>query len=154
MDEDRAETVGLLECLGSVPDWRDGHGKRHPLGAILALSVAAMAAGCRSLYAIWQWGRALSPQQVRSLGFGRDKTPAVSTLHEVFKRLDVEAFERALSQWARAQGGEQTVISIDGKGLRGLHGGQVAGVRLVAAYSDRAGLVLAQEGGEGQDSGG
>jgi hypothetical protein len=40
-------------------------------------------------------------------------------------------------------------IAIDGKGLRDIHGEQLPGVRLVAAYSDWAGLVLAQSGVRG-----
>ena len=49
------------------------------------------------------------------MGFTRDKTPSVSTLHEVFKRLDVEAFERVLSRWAQDQCQGEQVIAIDGK---------------------------------------
>jgi hypothetical protein len=149
MDKKGADTERLLEYLALVPDHRDRHGRRHPLAAILALTVAAMAAGVRSLLAVHEWGRALNPEQVLSLGFTRDKTPSVSTLHEVFKRLDVEAFERVLSQWAQDQCQGELVIAIDGKGLRGIHGEELPGVRLVAAYSERAGLVLAQEGGQG-----
>lgn len=149
--ETRAAALERLWAeLGRVADHRKARGKRHPLVAVLSLSVAAMAAGCRSLYAIWQWGRSLSPEQVKALGFTRERTPSVSTLHEVFKGLDVEGFEAALTAWAMAQEEEgASVVSIDGKALRGIHGGEVAGVRLVAVYSDRAGLVLAQEGGEG-----
>jgi len=121
--------------------------------AILAMTVAAMAAGCRSLLAVFEWGRALKPEQVRALGFTREKTPSVSTLHEVLKRVDAEAFEGALSRWAQGQSGGGEVISIDGKGLRGIQGKELPGVRLVAAYSDRAGLVLAQEGGKGGRAG-
>jgi hypothetical protein len=149
MDKNRESKAELMEYLKLVPDHRDRHGRRHPLVAILALAVAAMAAGARTLLAVSEWGRALKPEQVRALGFTRAKTPSVSTLHEVFKRLDVEAFERALGQWAQAQSGAGPVISVDGKGLRGIHGEELPGVRLVAAYSDQAGLVLAQEGGKG-----
>jgi hypothetical protein len=39
-------------------------------------------------------------------------------------------------------------IAIDGKALRGIHGEQLPGVRLVAAYDVQIGLVLAQKGGE------
>ena len=63
---------------------------------MLALSVCAMLSGARSLYAIAQWGRFQDLETVRALGVTRDKTPAVSSLHELFKRLDLGAFEE---QW-------------------------------------------------------
>ena len=78
----------LLEALAEVPDPRSRHGRRHPLPAILSLSVAAMLSGARSLYAIAQWGREQSPEVVKAMGFSRDKTPAVSTLHLVFRDLE------------------------------------------------------------------
>lgn len=141
---------GLLAAFATVPDPRSRHGRRHPLPAILALATAAMLSGARSLYAMAQWGRLQPPEVVAALGFTRAQTPTVSTLHLVFRDLDASAFEAALSQWARNQlGDEEEAIAIDGKGLRGIHGDEVAGVRLVAAYSARAGLVLAQSGGQG-----
>jgi hypothetical protein len=84
------------------------------------------------------------------LGFTRNRTPAVSTLHLVFRDLDAAAFEAALRAWAQAQVGTADAIALDGKGLRGIHGEELPGVRLVAAYSDAAGLVLAQSGGRGR----
>ena len=153
MQESRGRS--LLRHLAAVPDRRHARGRRHPLSAILALSVAAMLSGARSLYAIAQWGRLQKPDVVRSLGFTRQATPAVSTLHEVFKLLDIEAFEAAMSAWAREELGEvKGGIAIDGKGLKGIHGEELPGVRLVAAYSDEAGLVLAQKGGQGREGGG
>jgi hypothetical protein len=105
--------------------------------------------GARSLYAIAQWGRLQDPATLGALGFTRDRSPAVSTLHLVFKALDVAAFEAALSAWTQQQLGRRVrQIAIDGKALRGSHGEQVPGVDLVAAYADEAGLVLAQAGGE------
>ena len=145
-----AVTAGpaLLAAFATVPDPRQAGGRRHALPAILALATAAMLAGARSVYAIAQWGRLQEPAVIRALGFTRPRSPAVSTLHLVFKALDVEAFEAALAQWAQAELGEQPVaIAIDGKALRGSHGEQLPGVDLVAAYADAAGLVLAQTGG-------
>ena len=45
-------------------------------------------------------------------------------------------------------------IALDGKALRGIHGEELPGVRLVAAYEVETGLVLAQQGGTGQHGGG
>jgi hypothetical protein len=146
----------LLEALGEVPDPRSRHGRRHPLPAVLALATLAMLCGARSLYAIAQWGREQPEGVVRTLGFTRQQTPGVATLHRVFKALDVEVFERVLARWAQAVlgdrgGGKGEAIAIDGKALRGIHGEQLPGVRLVAAYDIQTGLVLAQRGGEEQN---
>ena len=90
---------GLLEALREIEDPRKPKGMRHPLPAVLALSVCAMLSGARSLYAIAQWGRE-HPQFAQSLGFSRERTPCVATLHHVF-RLDVDAFESVLGRWAQ-----------------------------------------------------
>ena len=110
--------ASLLEVLGSLPDPRSAHGRRHPLGAILGLAVCAMLCGARSLYAISQWGRDQGLEVSQALGFTRERTPCVSALHQVFSRLDRDAFESALGQWL--QQGE--ALAIDGKRLRGITG--------------------------------
>ena len=108
-----------------------------------------MLSGARSLYAIAQWGRE-HPQFAQLLGFSRKRTPCVATLHHVFRRLDVDSFESALGRWAQECLGEgEATIAIDGKALRGIHGGELPGVRLVAAYAGESGLVLGQSGGQG-----
>jgi len=107
-----------------------------------------MLSGARSIYAIYQWGRAQDEQTVKALGFTRKKTPAVSSLHEVFKRLDVEAFEEAVSEWAQCYLGSKEAIAVDGKALRGMHGEQLPGVNLVAAYAHDLEMVVAQKGGK------
>jgi DDE_Tnp_1-associated len=143
----------LQEAFAQVPDPRSPHGRRHPLPAILALATAAMLSNAHSLYAIAQWGRLQSPEVVHALGFTRDQTPTVSSLHLVFKRLDVEALEVALAGWAqRHLGDDGEAIAIDGKALRGRHGKdpESGWVDVVAAYAQQAGQVLAQAGGEDQ----
>ena len=141
----------LLTVFRQVPDRRSRHGRRHPLAAILTLSTVAMLQGARSLYAIAQWGHAQPPEVVQALGFTRPRTPAVTTLHYTFKTLDVAAFEAALSRWACQRPGG-TALAIDGKGLRGIHGTELPGVRLVAIYDVEAGQVLAQAGGPDQSA--
>ena len=143
----------LREELDKVPDPRSRHGRRHPIGAILTLSVCAMMCGARSLYAISQWGRDHGPAMSRSLGFSRDQTPSVATLHRVFSRLDRDEFERILGDWMRQNGlDESEAVAVDGKNLGGIHGEQVPGVHLVYAFSHRSGVVVGQQSVE--DKGG
>ena len=139
--EDEIERLGprLLEAFANAPDPRNPSGRRHTLPAILTLAVCAMLAYCHSLYAIHQWGREhaeLAPQP----GSEGSKTPAVSTLHEVFKRLDREAFEAALQEWAQGELGDRPeAVAIDGKSLRGIHGEELPGVDWVAGYAQQSG---------------
>ena len=142
----------LLPYLQMIPDPRQASGRRHPLAAILALACAAMLAGCDSLLAIAEWGRdpnAGAPL-ARRLGFTHERTPCVATLHRVFKRMDVAAFERAVGAWTAAAsaalpaGRELAAIAIDGKVLRGSRQPTVPAVHLLAAFGQELGVVLAQ----------
>jgi len=148
MVEEKREKAAqsLMEVLSSVPDPRSAHGRRHPVGAILALAVCAMLCGARSLYAISQWGRDQDREMAQALGFTRDRTPCVSTLHRVFSRLDRERFEGALGGWLQQRGLQGPEgIAVDGKTLRGIHGGELPGVHLVAAYAHQSGIVVGQQ---------
>ena len=136
----------LMQALDEVPDPRSRHGRRHPIGAILALSVCAMLCGARSLYAISQWGRDQGPEMARALGFTRDLTPSVATLHRVFSGMDADRFEAILRDWMASRGlGDAEAIAVDGKSLRGIHGDKLPGVHLVAAFSHESGLVVGEK---------
>ena len=152
----------LREALDGVPDHRSSQGRRHPLGSILSLAVCAMLRGARSLYAIAQWGRDQGVPTGQLLGFRPGKTPCVTTLHRVFKDLDVAAFEAVLGEWLSNSGVEpgealsldgKTPVSSTGQALRGIHGEGVPGVHLVSAYATGSGAVLTQVAspGKGQE---
>jgi len=136
----------LKEALDLVPDPRSSQGRRHSLRAILALATCAMLCGARSLYAIAQWGRDQGAPTAQALGFSRDQTPCVATLHRVFRRLNGEAFERALGRWLQERGLQPAeAVAVDGKTLWGIHGEHLPGVHLVAAYAHEAGIVVGQQ---------
>jgi len=117
----------------------------------LALAVCAMACGARSLYAIAQWGREHCALVCEALGIERGETPCVATLHRVFRGLDVRAFEAVLGDWLRARGLEAGEgIALDGKTLRGIHGEELPGVHLVAAFAHQSGVVLDQQAAPGK----
>jgi hypothetical protein len=136
----------LLDFLAQVPDPRSRHGRRHPLSAILSLAVLAMLSGAKSYQAIAQFGRDKGFALAHALGFTRGKTPNKSTFSVLFRILDVQVFEEAVSRWvaSRLPEGQEKLISLDGKTARGSRDGEVPGQHLVAAYCAAAQAVLAQ----------
>src|SRR5215468_8487133 len=94
--------LSLIDLLSQVPDPRRPEGKRHPLGAVLSLVVLAMMAGMRGLQGVVEFGRNLPPDVVAALGFTRPKTPAKSTLSELLRAIDIDAFESTVSRWLQA----------------------------------------------------
>ena len=110
----------LFAALESIPDHRTEKGRRFPLAAILAISIAAMLSGANDLIAIFRWGRRLSPKALQALGVDkkRRKAPCHATYHYVFKSISAEDLARALGHLVAADGGLGHV-AIDGKRLRG-----------------------------------
>ncbi len=141
-----AEPLSLLEELATVPDPRARRGQRHPLTAILALTVVATLAGMKSLEAIAQFGRDHGTALAHALGFTRRQTPNKSCLSKLFRRLDVLALEEALGRWiaGRLRHGGWDAIALDGKTARGSAVGEVPGAHLLTAYVPAAAAVLRQ----------
>jgi DDE_Tnp_1-associated/Transposase DDE domain len=133
----------LAELFATIPDPRKPRGRIHPLGAVLSLTAVALLAGMKSLEAIAQFGRDHGPGLAHALGFRRRKTPAKSTLSEIFRAIDRDAFEAALRAWAQGRPGGGA-IALDGKTLRGSRDGEVPGVHLLAAFAPEAAAVLGQ----------
>jgi hypothetical protein len=148
MNETPPMPGSLAAALAAIPDPRRAHLRVHGLVALLQFAVAAMLCGCHSLYAIAQWGqerREDDPGLLVALGLLPGRSPSVATLHRVFKRLDVAAFEQALGAWlARSGIAPNEPLAVDGKALRGIHGKGIPGAHLVSVYALRAGAVLAQ----------
>lgn len=104
-----------------------------------------MLSGCRSLYAIAQFGRDRGREFALDLGFTYKQTPCCTTLHYLFARLDRERFEAAIRTWLSGQRERGwTTFSVDGKTLRGTQGHEIPGVHVLAAYAHEAKLVLEQ----------
>lgn len=142
--------LSLLEALADMPDPRSRHGRRHPLLAILSLTVLAMLRGCKGPTAISQFGRDHGCKLAHALGFRRGQTPAPSCLSDLFSALDAVTFEAALSRWIAsrmpppAEDADQEPVSLDGKTLRGSRDGEAPGHHLVSAFAHEHQAVLAQ----------
>ena len=90
-------------------------------------------------------GRNYGPELLLALGFPRGRGPVKSAISRLLRRIDAEALEAALARWVSPRLPEgTTVLSIDGKTLRGSRDGEVPGVHLVAAYAPEAKAVLGQ----------
>ncbi len=98
-----SETHSLYEAFLLVPDPRSPLGKRHPLPAVLTLISFAILSGCRSLYAIAQFGRDRGRAFGTALGFTHEKTISCTMLHYLLGDLDRVAFERAIRSWLKGQ---------------------------------------------------
>jgi hypothetical protein len=141
-----SEALSLVEELATVPDPRSPKGRRHPLTAILSLTVVATLAGCKGLEAIAQFGRDHGKALAHALGFTRPKTPNKSCLSKLFRRLDAIALEEVLGRWilGRVEHHGWDAIAIEGKTARGSADGNVPGVHLLTAYVPAAAAVLKQ----------
>ncbi len=90
----------LVAVLSEVPDFRKSQGRRHPLGAVLALACAATLCGYKSYGAMAEWGKNYASDLAQALGFKDGKTPSVGTLFTIFSNLDKRALEAKLGAWA------------------------------------------------------
>ena len=96
--EEKAESLGsrLLKAFARVPDPRNPSGRRHSLPAILTLAVCGHALQLPQPLRHIPVG--LGTRRISPLaGLQGTKTPATSTLHEVFKGLDREVLETAFA---------------------------------------------------------
>jgi hypothetical protein len=141
-------TTTLLEVFRDprLMDRRRAQGLRHPLPAILGLTVVAMLTGITSRRGVVQFGNALGRPFRQLLGATRYKAPSEATLCRVFRDLDVATFERLIREWIAARLGGRAFehIAIDGKAIRGSRREDLPAVHLLAAYASEMGATLAQ----------
>jgi len=144
---------GLLERLGRLPDPRSRHGRRHPLGGLLAIAAAAVLAGARSFAAIGQFSKGVPQATLARLGTWRRPysdwhvAPGETTLRWVLQQLDADELDRVVGGWLADQArveSEGGAIAVDGKTLRGARQPDGRQVHLFAALAHGSGTVLAQ----------
>ena len=151
----------LLDDLAQIADPRQRRGRQHALGAVLAVAVAAVLAGARSLAAIGEWA-ADAPQPVlAALGARPDplrgsyRPPGEATVRRVLGRVDPDALDQVIGRWLADQQPPaprpawRRAVAVDGKTLRGSGHHQAAQVHLLAVMDHTTGAVLAQADVEG-----
>ena len=146
----RSSSCHLFDILAEVPDPRNKKGCRHPFVSMLALTVVGLLCGQRSYTAIAKWVR-LHPDLREALGFTADQTPAASTLHYLYRGLDITAVEKALTQWTTQTLASLDIstsdlkgLAIDGKTLGNSDAEDARRRHLLAAVCHEVGIPLAQ----------
>ena len=146
----RSFSCHLLDMLAEMPDPRNKKGCRHPLVSMLALTVVGLLCGQRSYTAIAKWAR-LHPDLRRALGFTAKQTPAASTFHYLFRRLDITVVEKTLTQWTTQTLASLPIstsdlkgLAIDGKTLGNSHTEDARRTHLLAAVCHELGVSLAE----------
>lgn len=141
----------LLGALREVTDPRRAASVVYPLGAMLALVVAALGAGQTSVLAISRWAGRQDGASLASLGLPPGRVPCQSTLHRLLRTLDVTSLttqmQAAFAAVTASSPDAQQGIALDGKGQRGRgrHSGRDYAVHAVTAVCHDAGLVVAHE---------
>ena len=148
----------LLEDLAHIADPRQRRGRRHPLTTVLAVAVAAVLAGARSLAAIGEWAADAPGPVLAALGVRRDplrriwRPPGEATVRRVLARVDPDTLDRVLGQWLAGQQPPATpvawrrAVAVDGKTLRGSGHHPTPQVHLLAAMDHSTRAVLTQAG--------
>lgn len=159
---DCVQGPALLQALARVPDPRDPRGVIHPLVSLLAVAVAAVLAGARSVAAIGEWVADVPVTVLAALAVVRDpftgvhRVPDATTIGRVLAGLDGDAFDTAVNGWLvglrispAGQPPRRRVYAVDGKTLCG-SGPAGSQVHLLAAVDHHSGAVLAQTAVDGK----
>jgi predicted transposase YbfD/YdcC len=145
----------LLDELAQLTDPRQRRGRRHALGTVLAVAVAAVLTGARSLVAIGEWAADAPGPVLAALGVRRDplgrvwRPPGEATVRRVLARVDPNALDLVIGRWLADQQPPQPrpwrqAVAVDGKTLRGSGHYPRPQVHLLAAMEHTSRAVLAQ----------
>lgn len=143
----------IATAFATLPDPRRRQGTRYPLAAVLTLAVAAILSNHLTLLAIAEWGAPQSDVIKHALGFSRCRTPHVTTLQRLFRRLDPAALGAVLTAHfdpnvpgaLRPRGSQG--VALDGKAQRGrlpFAAHPSFPMHAVSALTHDLGVVLAQ----------
>ncbi len=113
--------ANLITSLQEIRDFRASRGRRYPLWLILLLVVMGTISGCRSYYALEDFGTRHYGAVSEQLGLTLTRLPSDTTFRRILEKLDFQALAQQFGQWA-----SQTIdiqpqkwIAIDGKSIKG-----------------------------------
>ncbi len=148
----------LIESLQNIRDFRAVHGRRYPLWLILLLVIMGTISGCKSYYALEEFGARHCSALCEKLGLTLNRLPSDTTFRRVLQKLDFALLAQQFEQWAKdnieMELGEE--IAIDGKSIKSTVSQSETGyhsfVNMVSVYSQRQGVVVAVQAFESKSA--
>jgi len=137
----------LYEQFQQLTDSRDARGLRYPLEIVLTLAVMGKLCGEDRPSGIAEWAEHRAALLVEALGMDRNRMPHHSTYRRIFEDVvDANELDQMVGQYlaSKKNFGQQVVLAIDGKYLKGTVTDDKQGLRLLAAYLPEEGIVLMQ----------
>lgn len=114
-----SKKIRLWTLLSNLTDVRDTFGRRYSLASIISLVLTGYLCGCNSLISVARFGRSLSRNRRKKLGFEKN-TPCNATLGNVLMTVDMHEVERALRAFVTGSSKVSNLaVAMDGKRLRG-----------------------------------
>lgn len=149
----------LIQSLQNIRDFRAVHGRRYPLWLIILLVIMGIMSGCRSYYALEDFGVRHYQALCEKLGLTLKRSPSNTTFRRVLQKLDFTVLAQQFEQWAKdnveMELGER--IAIDGKSIKSTVKQEKSDyqnfVSMVSVYSQRQGIVLATQAFEHKSTG-
>ncbi|ABW12233.1 transposase IS4 family protein [Parafrankia sp. EAN1pec] len=145
---------GLLAMLGGITDPRKARGKIYSLSFMLASALVATLAGATGLREIGSRVADFGQDLLARLGApfdhftGRYRAPSEKAIRALFEKMDVAAVDAAFGAWLFAHAvwepGEDIVLAMDAKVLRGAWSEGNKQVTLLSAMVHANGLVAGQ----------
>lgn len=142
----------IFSALSGVYDHRKGQGKEYSIGSLLSLVLLGFLCGCNDLAAVARFGKRLTREQRKELGFHPRKCPAHNTIWFIFQELDINSLEQSLGRIVSSGCGENQSlhVMIDGKNLRGSKTTKLPkGAQMLACFCNELQGVIAQEQSKG-----
>lgn len=141
------EIGSLYDRFRSMKDNRKARGKRYELTTILVLIVLAKLSGEDKPSGIAEWAQYRTRELCELLGLARKQMPHHSTYRRILEEvIDVQEFDKLVGDYLseRKKCGQEVLLSMDGKVLRGSLNDEREGTALLAAYLPEEGVVLLQ----------
>lgn len=148
----------LIQSLQNIRDLGAVHGRRYPLWLIMLLVIMGIMSGCRSYYALEDFGVRHYQALCEQLGLKLKRLPSDTTFRRVLQKLDFTLLAQQFEQWVKdnleTELGEE--IAIDGKSIKSTveqsDTGYHSFVNMVSVYSQRQGVVLAMQAFESKST--